>query len=112
MLQSCPSSDATPPAVLPTLVPSCENLKSADLANANMDSQKLDATEGHLISTLRNLTRILIRILMLLLGELLVLLILIELLTNQGLETGVQGMPTAAKITKSEKRQYRICKLS
>ena len=42
-LESCPSSDATPPAVLPTSVPSRENSKSAGIANANMDSQKLDA---------------------------------------------------------------------
>ena len=51
-----------------------------------------------------NLTRILVRTLILLLGELLVLLTFIELLTNHGSETGVQGMATAANITKSEKR--------
>ena len=38
-------SDVTPPAVLPNLVASVHggNLKSAGLANAYMDSQKLDA---------------------------------------------------------------------
>ena len=56
----------------------------------------------------RNLKRILVRIL---LGELLVLLTFIELLTNHGTETGVQGMATAANITKSKEREYRICKL-
>ena len=45
---------------------------------------------GSIISTVRNLTRILIRILILLLGELLVLLTFIELLTNHGSGTGVQ----------------------
>ena len=54
-------------------------------------------------STLRNLTRILIRILIPLLRELLVLLTFIELLTNHGSGTGVQGIATAAKITKGEK---------
>ena len=43
------------------------------------------------------------RILILLLGELMVLLFT-ELLTNQGPGTGIQGMVTAAKLTKSEKR--------
>ena len=47
---------------------------------------------------------ILIRILILLLGELLVLLTFIELLTNHGSEIGVQGMATAANITRSEKK--------
>ena len=60
---------------------------------------------------LRNLTRILIRILILLLGELRVLLAFVELLTNHGSGTGVQGMATAANITKSEKKRYWICKL-
>ena len=41
---------------------------------------------------------------MLLLGELLVVLTFIELLTNHGSGTGVQGMVTAANITKSEKK--------
>ena len=40
-------------------------------------------------STIRNLTRILVRIL---LGELLVLLTFIELFTNEGSGTGIQGM--------------------
>ena len=53
---------------------------------------------------LRNLTRILIRMLILLLGELLVLLNFIELLMNHGYGTGVQGMATAANITKSEEK--------
>ena len=53
-----------------------------------------------------NLTRILIRILIILLGELLVLLTFIELLTNHGSGTGVQGMATAANITRSEKKRY------
>ena len=52
----------------------------------------------------RNLTCILIRILILLLGELLVLLTFIELLTNHGSGTGVQGMATGANITKSKKK--------
>ena len=69
--KSCPSSDATPPAVLPTLVYTL--------------SCKFEV--GLIYSTLRNLTRILICILMILLGELLVLLILIEVLTNQELGT-------------------------
>ena len=47
---------------------------------------------------------ILIRILILLLRELLVLLTFIELLVNHGSGTGVQGMATAANITKSEKK--------
>ena len=38
-LENCPSSDATPPAVLPSLVLSCENLKSGGLANANMEAK-------------------------------------------------------------------------
>ena len=59
-----------------------------------------------IISTLRNLTRILIRILILLLGELLVLLTFIELLTNHGSGTGVQGMATATNITRSERKRY------
>ena len=42
-LESCPSSDTTPPAVLPNFVHSRENSKSAGIATANMDSQKLDA---------------------------------------------------------------------
>ena len=55
------------------------------------------------VTTLRNLKRILVRILILLLGELLVLLTFsIELLMNHGPETGVQGMATAANITKSD----------
>ena len=41
-LESCHSSDITPPAVLPTLVPSL--VKSAGLGNAYTDSQNLDAT--------------------------------------------------------------------
>ena len=53
---------------------------------------------GSIISTLRNLTRILIRILNLLLRELLVL------LTNHGSGTRVQGMVTAANITKTAKK--------
>ena len=61
---------------------------------------------GSIISTLRNLTRILIRILILLLGGLLVLLTFIELLTNHGSGTGVQGMATAANITRSERKRY------
>ena len=59
-----------------------------------------------MISTLRNLTRILIRILIVLLRELLVLLTFIELLMNHGSGTGVQGMATAANIAKSEKKRY------
>ena len=55
-----------------------------------------------IISMIHNLIHILIRILILLLGELLVLLIFIELLTNQGPLTGIQGMATAAK---SEKKK-------
>ena len=51
-----------------------------------------------------NLTRMLIRILIILLGELLVLLTFIELLTNHGSGTGVQGMATAANITKKTKK--------
>ena len=51
-----------------------------------------------------NLTHILIHILILLVRELLVLLTFIELLTNCGSGTGVQGMATAANITKSEKK--------
>ena len=47
--------------------------------------------------------RMLIRIQILLLGELVVLLTFIELLTNQGPGTGAQGIATAANITKSEK---------
>ena len=54
----------------------------------------------------RNLTRMLTRILILLLGELLVLLTLIELLTNHGSGTRVQGMATAANIAKSEEKRY------
>ena len=42
-ITSCPYSNVTPPAVLPTLVHSHRNSKSAGLANAHMDSQKLDA---------------------------------------------------------------------
>ena len=44
-LESWPSSDVTPPAVLPTLVLifARGNSKSAGLANAYMNSQKLDA---------------------------------------------------------------------
>ena len=49
---------------------------------------------------------LLIRILILLLGGLLVLLTFIELLTNHGSGTGVQGMATAANITKSEEKRY------
>ena len=66
--------------------------------------------EGHFRFNNRDATRnlLLVRIL---LGELLVLLIFIELLTNHGTETGVQGMATAANITKSKERDYRICQL-
>ena len=42
-ITSCPYSNVTLPAVLPTLVHSHRNSKSAGLANAHMDSQKLDA---------------------------------------------------------------------
>ena len=59
---------------------------------------------SYLPAMIRNLTRLLIRILFLLLGELLVLLTFIELLMNHGSETGVQGMANAANVTKSEKR--------
>ena len=68
--------------------------------------QKSGDISGSIISTLRNLTRILIRILILLLGGLLVLLTFIELLTNHGSGTGVQGMATAANITRSERKRY------
>ena len=59
----------------------------------------------------RNLIHIQIRILILLLEKLLVLLTFIELLTNHGSGTGVQGMTTAANITKSQKKRCQICKL-
>ena len=68
--------------------------------------EKLGDISGSIISMLRNLTRILIRILILLLGGLLVLLTFIELLTNHGSGTGVQGMATAANITRSERKRY------
>ena len=68
--------------------------------------EKSGDISGSIISTLRNLTRILIRILILLLGGLLVLLTFIELLTNHGSGTGVQGMATAANITRSERKRY------
>ena len=67
--------------------------------------EKSGDISGSIISTLRNLIRILIRILILLLGGLLVLLT-IELLTNHGSGTGVQGMATAANITRSERKRY------
>ena len=50
---------------------------------------------GSIMSTVQNLTRILISILILLLGEVPVVLTFIELLTNQAPRTGVQGMTTA-----------------
>ena len=68
--------------------------------------EKSGDISGSIISTLRNLIRILIRILILLLGGLLVLLTFIELLTNHGSGTGVQGMATAANITRSERNRY------
>ena len=68
--------------------------------------EKSGDISGSIISTLRNLTRILMRILILLLGGLLVLLTFIELLTNHGSGTGVQGMATAANITSSERKRH------
>ena len=68
--------------------------------------EKSGDISGSIISTLRNLTRILIRILILLLGGLPVLLTFIELLTNHGSGTGVQGMATAANITRSKRKRY------
>ena len=70
-----------------------------------MHGEKSGDISGSIISTLCNLTRILIRI-QILLGELLVLLTFIELLTNHGSGTGVQGMATAANITRSERKRY------
>ena len=56
-LTSCFSSDATPPAVLPTLVPlSRGNLKSADFEHAYNDSQKVDTIQystSHVATTAR-----------------------------------------------------------
>ena len=68
--------------------------------------EKSGDISGSIISTLRNLIRILIRILILLLGGLLVLLTFVELLTNHGSGTGVQGMATAANITRNERKRY------
>ena len=45
---------------------------------------------------------------MLLLGELLVVLTFIELLTNHGSGTEVQGMATAANIPKAKKVKYKF----
>ena len=71
-----------------------------------LHGEKSGDISGSIISTLRNLTRILICILILLLGGLLVLLTFIELLTNHGSGTGVQGMATATNITRSERKRY------
>ena len=68
-----------------------------------------------IISTACNRIHILIHILIILLigrsGELLVLLTVIKLLTNQGPGTGMQALATAAKVTNGKKRWCRVCKL-
>ena len=79
----------------------CHPLTRGRVVSATAHGQKWGDFSGSIISTLHNLTCILICILILLLGKLLVLLTFIELLTNQGTGTGVQAMATAANITKS-----------